>query len=212
MSIFTTPADSAVEEAYEWLREEVATLPWNEEAHLSESELAKNSKFSRTPIREALLRLQNDGLVKRIPNRGAVVPALQQDSIDTLMEVREVIEIWAIRKAITTNFNTAVLWELIEKQKSLQSRPVDFIDVDTLFHTTLVRHGRNDVFDSLYRAHRYKQLRLGVKAADTQGRIEAVIEEHCRIVEAIDSRDPNAASEATQLHLASTKYALEARN
>ncbi|MDS2174221.1 MULTISPECIES: GntR family transcriptional regulator [unclassified Nesterenkonia] len=208
MSIFTEQVETAVDGAYRWLRQEVTSLPWNQEAHLSESELARRSDFSRTPIREALLRLQGDGLIRRLPNRGVVVPALQQADLDSLMEVREVIEIWAARKAIAQGMDVTPLRDLLAAQEEAAGDPVEFVRLDVAFHRTIVQRGRNSVFEDLYEAHRYKQLRLGVQAVEAANRIEAVIGEHRAIVDAIASADPEAAAEATRRHLSSTARVL----
>lgn len=205
MSIFATGPKSAVDDAYEWLREEVVQLPWDQEGHLSENELAKNSKFSRTPIREALLRLEAEGLVRRVPHRGVVTPALRQENIEALMEVREVIEVWSVEKAIKKKMETAPLWDLITQQESMVSDPAAFIRLDIEFHSSIVAHGKNEVFTSLYETHRYKQLRLGIKAIGHKGRINEVIHEHRAIIEAIDSGDIHAAEESVLYHLQATK-------
>lgn len=208
MSIFTDQTETAVDEAYRWLRQEVSSLPWDREAHLSESELARRSDFSRTPIREAMLRLQSDGLLRRVPNRGVVVPALQQSDLDTLMEVREVIEVWAARKAVQAEMDTRPLWDLLAQQQEVDGDPVEFVRLDVAFHRTIVEHGRNPVFADLYEANRYKQLRLGVRAVDADNRIAAVVEEHRAIVEGIEAHDPDRAAEATTRHLTTTARVL----
>lgn len=205
MSIFTPGPKSAVDDAYEWLREEVVQLPWDQEGYLSENELAKNSKFSRTPIREALLRLEAEGLVRRVPHRGVITPALRQENIEALMEVREVIEVWSVQKAIRTAMTTTGLWDLIEQQESTINDPTTFIRLDIEFHSRIVKHGNNEVFTNLYQAHRYKQLRLGIKAIGHEGRINEVIREHSAIIEAIDSKDVSAAEESVLYHLKATK-------
>src|SRR5690606_31605175 len=88
------------ERAYLWLRDLIVRTPWDQEAFLSENAIAEASKISRTPVREALLRLEAEGLLRRIPHKGAFIPALTSDDIDEIMEVREVIGTWATRKVV----------------------------------------------------------------------------------------------------------------
>lgn len=209
MTIFTTPALSAVDEAYRWLRGEVTQFPWDQEGQLSENQLAKSSSFSRTPIREALLRLEADGLVRRLPHRGVVVPPLQQADIDALLEVREVIEVWAARKVGRSARSLSALWKLIEEQESHTEDPADFIQLDIEFHNSIIRMTDNTVFMNLYEAHRFKQLRLGIKAVDHPGRIEEVIREHKEILETIEGADEQEIENTVMRHLGKTKNVID---
>lgn len=205
-----TAQPTAPEVAYLWLREAITSLPWDEEAFLSENFVAKESGTSRTPVREALLRLDSEGLLRRVPHRGAHVPALSEKDIDSMMEARRVIEEWAVRKVTGTSYSTRKLKELLGKQEEIISDTVQFIQCDIEFHKDIVTAAGNPVLGEVYGSLRDKQLRMGVRAVrDSQGRSDHVLVEHRAIVKAIQSGDAVRAAEVTGEHLASTLAALK---
>jgi DNA-binding GntR family transcriptional regulator len=209
VSIFQKPAQTAPEAAYQWLRKEISSLPWDQEAFLSENTIAEASGISRTPVREALLRLEATGLLRRVPHKGAFVPALTKGDIEAMMEVRQVIEEWAVRKVTAAGQPGPELEELLQNQQDSLGDPVAFIECDILFHKCIVAAAGNPTLEDVYDSQRFKQLRMGVKAImDSQGRSDHVVDEHRAIVEAIRSGDPERAVEAMRGHLGSTLKAL----
>lgn len=211
MNVLKKPVElTAPEVAYLWLREAITSLPWDEEAFLSENFVAKESGTSRTPVREALLRLESEGLLRRVPHRGAHVPALSEKDIDSMMEARRVIEEWAVRKVTGTSYSTRKLEELLARQAEIISDTVQFIQCDIEFHKDIVAAAGNTVLEEVYGSLRDKQLRMGVRAVrDSDGRSDHVLAEHRAIVEAIQSGDSVHAAEVTGEHLASTLAALK---
>lgn len=202
---------SAPELAYRWLRDAISELPWDEEAFLSENSVAEATGTSRTPVREALLRLETDGLIRRVPNKGAYVPALTTKDIEGMMEARQIIEEWAVRKTVASLQSVEDLDHLLDEQSQKLSDPVAFIECDIRFHKYIVAAADNPVLEDVYDSLRFKQLRIGVKAVlDSDGRSDHVLHEHRAIVEAIQSGDTDAAVEAVRQHLTSTLAALKA--
>lgn len=201
--------------AYQWLHEAVTKLPWDEEAFLSENAVAEASGTSRTPVREALLRLESEGLLRRVPHKGAYVPPLSEKDIDSMMEARRVIEEWAVRKFTETEISTDRLRALLAKQADTLADPTAFIQCDTDFHRNIVRAARNPILGDLYDSLRFKQLRMGMRAVldgtgrDGTGRGECVLAEHNAIIDGIQSGDPGLAVRAVVDHLGSTLAALK---
>ena len=211
MSIFQKPAPTAPETAYLWLRREISSLPWDQEAFLSENAIAEAAGVSRTPVREALLRLEAAGLLRRVPHKGAYVPALTAQDIESMMEVREVIEDWAVRKVTSLGRLGSELDLLLHAQEESLADPVAFIECDISFHKYIVHAAGNPALEELYDSQRFKQQRMGVKAIqDSQGRSDHVVAEHRAIVEAIRSQDSQIASAAVRSHLDSTLTVLKA--
>ncbi|MFH4285162.1 GntR family transcriptional regulator, partial [Acinetobacter baumannii] len=66
------------------------------EMFLSEAQVAAASGTSRTPVREALLRLEAEGFIRRVPHKGAYIPALTDKDVDDVMQARRVVEEWSI--------------------------------------------------------------------------------------------------------------------
>lgn len=202
---------TAPEIAYRWLRDAISALPWDEEAFLSENAVAEASGTSRTPVREALLRLEASGLIRRVPHKGAYVPALSSRDIETMMEARQLIEEWAVRKVTASHRSLDDLNRLLEQQGQTLADPVAFIECDIRFHKYIVAAADNPVLQDVYDSQRFKQLRMGVKAvADSEGRSDHVLREHRSIVEAIRTGNPDIAVDAVRDHLSSTLAALKA--
>ncbi len=76
----------------------IAALPREEETFLNEGGvLAKTTGTSRTPVREALLRLEAEGFVKRVPHKGAYVPPISDPpDVRAILQARAVVEKWAV--------------------------------------------------------------------------------------------------------------------
>lgn len=204
--------ETAADVAHAWLLRQVVELPWDQDAFLSEGQVAEATKVSRTPVREALLRLEADGMIRRVPHRGAFIPALSQRDIEALFEAREVIEQWACAKASSVAAPTERLFELIELQRGHLDDAVTFNTHDVEFHTRIVQLGGNQIFADVYRSLRNRQLRLGVRAVvQAHGRSETVLDEHRAIAEAIRDGDPAAAGRAVTAHLTTTATALRSR-
>lgn len=97
----SSPARNASSLATELIRRAIADGQLQPGQRLKEEELARELGISRTPVREALLVLQSEGLVDSSPNRGAVVREYEPDDLDDLYQLRAVVEGFAARRAAT---------------------------------------------------------------------------------------------------------------
>ena len=204
----STPS-TAADTAYDWILRYVAALPWDEDVFLNEESLAQQAKVSRTPVREALLRLEVDGLIRRVPYRGTYVPAMSQRDIDSIFEARGLIEDWSVHRAIELRSDCEPLFRLIDEQRAVRDDPVAFNSLDLRFHGFIVGTGQNAILNELYRTLRNRQLRLGVWAVlIRENRTSKVIDEHLAIATAVHDGDLDAAVAAVRSHLASTISAI----
>lgn len=206
-------SSTATERAFDWLIQEVVSTAWNKDAFFSESEIARAAGVSRTPAREALLHLEANGLLRRVPFKGAYVPALTETDINEIMEVRAVIGDWATAKVASQNPEIGfLLLEIIGRQREAISDPVKFIDLDLEFHKMLVQAAGNETLENLYASQRYKQQRLRIQALiNSQERATVVLAEHTEMAEAVRAGDPDRARRASNAHVASTQRALNGR-
>ncbi|TQS93922.1 GntR family transcriptional regulator [Arthrobacter sp. TS-15] len=206
----TPAAQSQPEVAYQWMKSYIAALPREEETFLNEGVLARTTGTSRTPVREALLRLEAEGFVKRIPHKGAYVPPISDPDVRAILQARAVVEKWAV-STVETMLEAQIdaFQNVIDQQREAKDDPARFIELDTEFHTFMVRAGGNPVLADFYASLRQKQLRIGVKAV-TQGTDRAgdVLREHQLIVDALRSRSLEAAHQAIDAHLNSTRLAV----
>jgi DNA-binding GntR family transcriptional regulator len=201
---------SAQSVAYEWLKNHISALPRTESVFLSETEIAAAAKTSRTPVREALLRLETEGFVQIIPKRGIYVPAIRDDEVAAAMEARQLLEDWCIRRSATIADGLVDdLDRLIDEQAGLTEDPVRFIEADRAFHRAIVNRAGNPVIAGFYESLRERQVRMGLSAlASSSSRTEMVLAEHRAIVDALRTGDPETAAASLEVHLASTLQTL----
>ncbi|NKX86857.1 GntR family transcriptional regulator [Nocardia coubleae] len=210
MTTSKTSAAFAPELAYEWLKNTILTLPRDEEMFLSETQVAAASGTSRTPVREALLRLEAEGFIRRVPHKGAYIPALTDKDVDDVMGARRVVEEWSITQvAPNPGAVPERLRELVAAQAA-DTDAVEFIAHDLEFHTTVIRAAGNRIMHDFYRSLRDRQMRMGVRIVlDDEQRKNQVLIEHSAIVDALAARDTHAAITAVREHLDTTLCSLK---
>lgn len=144
---------SGREKAYAFLKENVLTDPDLQGGFLSEQEIADRIGVSRTPIREALLLLAAEDLVRLVPKRGAQIVPLSGREITELMELRGIVERYAAEQIIPEGkAPVAELSALLERQRTLSGpeHAKEFIAVDHLFHATMVSAVGNALLNRHY--------------------------------------------------------------
>ncbi|URN05793.1 GntR family transcriptional regulator [Actinomadura madurae] len=185
------------------MKRHISELPKEGGVFLSESEVAQAAGTSRTPVREALLRLETEGLLTIVPKKGAYIPPISDGEITAVMEARGLVESWCVRRVVPAD--AAFLGELeriLAEQEALLDDPVGFIDRDRAFHRAIVRQAGNLVLAEFYETLRERQIRMGVRAiASQENRARTVLDEHAAIVRALAEGN---AGEALEAHLAST--------
>ncbi|TWS21520.1 GntR family transcriptional regulator [Tsukamurella asaccharolytica] len=195
----------APDRAYRWLHQTILTTPREQELFLTETEIAEGSGLSRTPVREALLRLESEGFIKRIPHKGAYIPAMTDREVADVMDARLVVEEHAVGRVCAAGIAGDLgLDTLIAKQVD-ETDPVKFIELDLAFHTAILEAAGNTVLLDFYRSIRDRQIRMGIRAVMVlEQRRTQVIAEHRAIVEALLAKDPEQAHDAVRLHLEAT--------
>jgi DNA-binding GntR family transcriptional regulator len=195
---------------YRWLKQHVLTLPRHHGRFLTETEVCKALGTSRTPVREALLRLESEGFLQIVPKKGAYVPPISEADVESVMQARELVEDWCLRRAIASDEAPVErLEELLRRQEDLQQSPVAFIECDREFHRALVRAAGNPVLADFYESLRDRQIRMGLQAiVASKQRSANVLAEHAAIVEAVRSKEPERAAAAMAEHLTRTLVAL----
>jgi DNA-binding GntR family transcriptional regulator len=203
-------AEAAQDVVFRWLKQHIATLPRRDGVFLTEAEVSQATGTSRTPVREALLRLEADGVLQIVPKKGAYVPPVTEADIDAVMQARGLVEEWCARRAAALGAALAEqLDELVARQTAQKDDPVAFIESDREFHRAIVSAAGNPVLAGFYESLRDRQLRMGVYALTTSGRrIDEVLTEHAAIVAALRMRDGDGAAAAVGRHLETTLAAL----
>lgn len=175
---------------------------------ISEGEIAAAIGTSRTPVREAFLRLEHEGLLRLYPKRGAVVVPVSSREIDSVMETRLLIERFAISKVIRLGIDLSVpLQSAIVRQQALAGREYrrEFVDADREFHRLLVEGAGNEVIIELHDSMRDRQTRMGLVAlAREDERVQEIIDEHLALAQAICAKDEERALATLDEHLHAT--------
>lgn len=187
------------------LREAILDGALQPSAWLREDELARTLQVSRTPVREALRRLADEGLVVKTAHQGTVVAGLSLEDILALYVVRENLEGVAGRLAAVRC--TPQLLAGLEAAQERMSRAVARGDAAELgrenleFHRLLRTAAGNPYLERFLTQVEHAVRRLPVNTFVKPGRAEAVLAEHRAIIEAIRSRDGDAAEAAAKKHM-----------
>jgi DNA-binding GntR family transcriptional regulator len=187
---------SGRDKAYAYIVDQVLTLPTTAGSFLNEQQLAARIGVSRTPVREALLLLQAEGLVKLVPKRGAHVPALSGRQIAELMDLRGVLERHAASRALAAgNPPVAEMRAILAEQQALvdsggESAAKTFIALDGRFHQSLVDAANSELLSTTYTGLWARLSRIGLAAVfASPNRQRPVCVEHEAIVAALQSGD-----------------------
>jgi DNA-binding GntR family transcriptional regulator len=174
---------------------------------ISEGDVAAQVGLSRTPVREAFLRLESEGLLRLYPKRGALVVPVSAAEIEDVMETRLLVERFAIEKiGRASDALVAELEASIARQERFARRgdARAFVEADREFHRLLVAETRNDVLIALHDSLRDRQARMGLAALSAVAdRVREIGEEHRALVAALAAGEP-AASELLVAHLQRT--------
>ncbi len=171
-------------------------------ARLIETELAERFGVSRTPVREALKRLEAQG-VAAAQGRRLVVASLDHDQLGELYEVRGVVEGLAARLAArhAAPEEIAVLRGMVEADRALAGRPRELAQANKRFHRQLHRASHNRYLDQMLQGMRRSLALLSTTSLSVPGRGAESVAEHDAIVRAIEARDEDAAEAAARRHI-----------
>lgn len=200
-----TKAPPLYEQVYHTLRGALLEGRFEPGARLTEARLARELGVSRTPIREAVRQLQQDGLLVTDGQGRVRVPAPDLDDIRELYECRIVLETLAARRAaqnITEQDIAAMEQTLQATGEALAAgRPLEALPHNTAFHDRLARVSANRRLAELLVEVRTHILYM--RAVVIQGAEMAadVLREHYEILDCLRRRDPEAAAEAVRRHL-----------
>lgn len=197
------PSRSNGETAYEALLAALRSGAFMPGERLREEEVAERLGFSRTPVREALRRLESDGVVEHRPRIGAIIRSLGHTEIVELYEMRMVLERTAAEMAAKhgaeEEFNA--LDALNDQIEAARDTPSLGAAINQDFHRGLYLAGRNRFLLESARALNNALLLLGPSTYTDPVRIDEVVRQHRDITTALRARDPETAGAAAEAHL-----------
>ena len=193
--------------AYDEIRHRILDGELLPSSPISEYQLAADLKISRTPVREAIKRLEKEGLVWSIPNIGTFIAQLSAQDIMEIYQVRECLEGLAARIAAEQMSETDI--QQLEREVSLihelksTGRKDEIFQCDIRLHKLIVESTRNTRLSEILATLDDQMHRIRVIFSQSPDWLEAVIQEHSVLVEKIKARDCTGAENAMVQHLRS---------
>jgi DNA-binding GntR family transcriptional regulator len=179
---------------------------------LVETKLSEELDVSRTPVREALRQLEQEGLVEATPNRGVVVKGITAQDIEDIYTIRMLIEGLAARWAAEkmTEEELKDLKETVELEEfyTLKNDTEQLLQFDSRFHDIIYRATKSmPLMHTLSTFHHYVQ-RARIVSIKSPGRAKLALEEHKAIYEAIKERDAEKAERLATEHVRNARLNL----
>ena len=179
---------------------------------LMEIQLADDLGVSRTPVREAIRKLELEGFVVMIPRRGTYVANLSIKDINDVYEIRISLDVLAAGLA-AERIEPEELEELnrllLEISEAARTGPMDkIVRLDTAFHDVLYKASRNDRLRNII--NNLREQITGIRGTSMRypGRLADTLEEHRALVDSIAARDSERAQAAARIHLENAEHTL----
>lgn len=191
------------------LREAILTGRIAMGARVNELELASAWKISRTPIREALRRLEAEGLVEAVPGRGMVIPLLSRNDVDDWYTLREALEGMAARRAaerasaqLLTPLNTQIknYGAALKREEIAQ-----VVAADSALHDAIMQMAQSRRLEQAIQTARLRVHPVHVRSFTLKGRAGKTFREMAKVVAAVRARDGSRAEASMREHLASLR-------
>ena len=202
-------------QAYRYIRENIATCKYLPKQLISESQIQSELGFSRTPVREAIGRLAQEGLLIVYPKRGIMVSGISITDIHKIFEVRSMLEPYTLRTYHENldmdqiQYFADIFHEYCDRDRS-QEQSFDLLDnfyqLDDKFHSTILSALENEYLLALYERIHTQSIRLRVMSGKfVEARLQRTMEEHLEISNACLDRNWEKAAQAMEVHLVNSK-------
>lgn len=203
---------SLKERAYDKLKKLIITGSLEQGVLYNERRLAEALGVSRTPVREALLELSQEGMVAFVPGRGVEVCKITAKQVREVFEIRRIIE-GHIIKEITKKLTSEDIKRLdrnITRQEKLAERDErhEFIEYDKRFHLYLASKTGNRQIEAILLNLRDQIHLMGIRAVEDNSRMKQVTEEHQRILTSLKEGNSKNAYKELIKHLDNTEKTL----
>lgn len=198
------------EQAYEHLQNLILSNQLSYQQVYSETKLSKELGISRTPFRDAIHRLAQEGYVDIIPSRGFTLHQLSKKDVEETFQIRSALECYCtlqIAKHADTPDAARLfgeldaimekLWEILNTTQSIPS----FSKYDFQFHTRIIEYLKNEQFASVFATFLYRMQRLAALSLSHEGRMQDTFLEHQAILDAMKRGDTEHIYEITLQHM-----------
>jgi len=208
---FLEPPNSISDQIYERLKQQILNGEIEPGERLMQIQVAETLRASRTPVREAFRRLEQDGLVERVPQGGVRVTRLDMEAIQEVFGIRNVLEAYAVELAcgrITAEEIGSLKRLVTQAEELLSSAELDretkikrIFELNSQFHDTIYRAAGNSYLMGMINSLRFivGRLRLlGLRADSTWSR---AWEEHTQLIGLLEKKDKESAARLLKTHL-----------
>ncbi len=187
------------------LREDILSGKLREGGKLVEQDICDEYRVSRTPVREALVRLEAEGLVTCVPNRGCFVTGISPEEMDDIFILRKIYEIQATRWAIDriTEEEMDELRENFEFMEfyTMKNDVGKMLNINASFHDMIYRASHDRMLRKMLSSYQIYVKYAGRGAAEDEDYLSEVLEEHRAIYKAFIEMDPEAGAAAMEIHM-----------
>lgn len=182
---------------------------------LMEIQLAEKMGVSRTPIREAIRKLEREGLVIMVPRKGAEVAGISEKMLRDVLEVRMTLEKLALRLAFKRQ-GTDLIEKLEAAEQAFQDaiegeKLIDMAEADEQFHFLIYEAADNDKLRELLNSLKENMYRYRLEYLKDENYRRSLMEEHNAIIEAFKANDLEKGLEVTDTHIANQERAVIGR-
>ncbi len=207
-------ATSLKEQAYQQIKTLLLTGKLPNGTVASVPLIAKSLGISRTPVREAFLDLEKEGLIKILPKKGAVTNLVSSEKKREIFLIRGALEGIVVTQLADsiTEAQIAALMSIFERHKKTPRGEAgwdEFIRLDREFHLTMASFAGFEKIREVLTNIRDLMEMIGREALSSHGRREKIFDEHERILGALERKDKPAAQKAIRFHLMETERSLK---
>lgn len=189
-------------QAYEFLYQKIVSCEYLPGQEINEKQLLEVTDFGRTPLREALLALQKEGLIEIYPRKGMRISPFTEKRVNDLYQARKLIEPTVLQEYKTLYAKGTLLEFQKRFQKSGELPEMERFLLDIEFHSYLISITDNDILMEMYHSLMVQQMRLAMYAATkTTLATEDDLAQHMAIIHALLRENEKDARDAVILHI-----------
>lgn len=176
----------------------------------SETKLSKELGISRTPFRDAIHRLAQEGYIDIIPSKGFCIHKLTKQDVDETFQVRSALECYCTfqiakeassRKAKKLFKELDLIMEELIKIMNTTQSIEDFCEYDFQFHNKIIEYLENEQFTSIFASFMYRMRKLAKLSLAHKGRMQDTYDEHMAILKTMKAGDTVQIYEITLKHM-----------
>lgn len=193
---------------YEALKESITSMniyALNEDPRLDERQLSEDLGVSRTPVREVLVRLEQEGFVRTVPRRGVFVAR------KTKTEVLDMIHVWAALESMAARLVTErasdaeiatlrKMFSTFQSNRQAEAKIDEYSEANIRFHRAILKMSQSDLLDRIAENLFYHMRPIRKQTIHEANRASRSIIDHMAIIEALEHRDAELAERLVRQH------------